>query len=310
MDELRFDGRVAVVTGAGGNPGLGRAYAMLLADRGACVVVNDIGQHADDRGYSDMASAEKVVDEICSRGGRAVADNHSVADKEDAEAIIRSAIDAFGRLDIVVNNAGVSIAAPFDVMTTRDFRRHIDINLMGAYYMCLAAWPYMKVNRFGRIVNITSDSMTGFKNQVAYAASKGGVWSLTRALAAEGSSFGVKVNAVSPGAYTRMVTSLIDERSPFLEYTKEQLPAEIVAPAVGYLCHEGCVVTGECIDSAGGNVQRTYISRTKGISYPGLSIETVAQRWREIVAEDGASTVGVGNFDTDEWRLKPYARED
>ena len=174
MAQFRFDGRTAIVTGAGGNPSLGRAHALLLASRGANVVVNDIGSDPEMKGYPGVASAETVAAEIRSAGGKAVADSHSVASQAGAEAIVQTALDAFGSIDILVNNAAISITAPFDVMTPRDFQRHIDINLMGPYFMAHAAWPHMKAAGYGRIVNITSSSMTGYSAQAAYSASKGG----------------------------------------------------------------------------------------------------------------------------------------
>jgi NAD(P)-dependent dehydrogenase (short-subunit alcohol dehydrogenase family) len=144
MAEFRFDGRTAIVTGSGGNPSLGRAHAMLLASRGAQVVVNDIGSGDPEmRNYPGTASAEKVAEEIRAAGGKAVADTNSVATPEGAEAIIRTALDAFGRIDVLVNNAAISIGAPIDVMSARDFQRHMDVNLMGTIWCCRAAWPHM-----------------------------------------------------------------------------------------------------------------------------------------------------------------------
>lgn len=309
MEELRFDGRVAIVTGAGGNPSLGRAHALLLAARGAHVVVNDIGHDPELPGYAGRASADAVAAEIVAAGGCAVANALSIAEEEGAQAIVRHAVDAFGRLDILVNNAGVAIAAPFDVMTARDFKRHIDVNLMGAYYLCRAAWPHMKAQGYGRIVNTTSSAMTGFKSQVAYGASKGAVWSLTRGLAAEGLAHGIRVNAVSPGAFSRMVSAMLQDDSPFLQFTQSNLPAELVSPALAYLCHEGCPVTGECIDAAGGEVQRTFIAKTKGFSARPLTIETVAARWDEVMGAAHAAPVELASFDTDEWKLRPYQKE-
>jgi NAD(P)-dependent dehydrogenase (short-subunit alcohol dehydrogenase family) len=306
---LRFDGRVAIVSGAGGNPSLGRAHAMLLAARGAKVVVNDIGPVPEIPGYTGSVSAAAVVDEIRAAGGIAVADINSVATEVGAAAIMRTAMDHFGSIDILVNNAAISMAAPVDVMSTHDFRRHIEVNLMGAYYMCRAAWPQMKKNHYGRIVNITSSAMTGFADQAAYATSKGGLWSLTRALAAEGGALGIKVNAISPGAFTRMVAALLEEDSPLLQYSRAHLPPELSSPALAYLCHETCPVTGECIDSTGGQVQRTYISRTKGIADPAIVIETVMQRWEEIMALGEGEIVGIANLDTAAWKMRLYTGE-
>lgn len=306
MDQLRFDGQAAIVTGAGGNPSLGRAHALLLASRGANVVVNDIGSDPEMRHYPGSASAEAVAEEIRAAGGKAVANTNSVASVEGAEAIIRTAIDAFGAVDILINNAAISISAPFDEMTPRDYQRHIDINLMGPLWCARAVWPHMKQRGYGRIVNVTSSSMTGFANQAAYGASKGGLWSLTRSLASEGAGLGIKVNAVSPGAFTRLAVSSLEDDSPLLQNAKENLPAELSSPAVAFLAHESCPVTGECIDSVGGLVQRSFIGRTGGIVDPQLTIEAVAENWDRIMNQDGAETVGVGAMDTSDWKIRTY----
>lgn len=305
----RFDGRVAVVTGAGGNPSLGRAHALLLAARGARVVVNDIGRDPESPGYTGSASAQAVAEEITAAGGTAVASSASVASEAGAAEIIATALEAFGRIDILVNNAGISITAPFDVMTARDFSRHIEINLMGSYYCSRAAWPYMKAQGYGRIVNTTSAAMTGYADQAAYAASKGGIWSMSRALAAEGLKDGIQVNALSPGGYTRLVASMMEDGSPMLEHARANLPCELSSPALAWLCHEDCKATGECIDSVGGAVQRTFISQTRGIADPAITIEDVAARWDEIVATQAASVVELGTHDTTTWRIKPYQAE-
>ena len=144
MSEFRFEGRTAIVTGAGGNPSLGRAHALLLGARGANVVVNDIGSDPEQRHYPGAASAEAVAAEIRAAGGKAIANTDSVATPEGAEAIVQAALDAFGSVDILVNNAGISIGAPFDVISPRDIQRHFDINLMGTVWCSRAAWPHMK----------------------------------------------------------------------------------------------------------------------------------------------------------------------
>ncbi|WP_297493588.1 SDR family NAD(P)-dependent oxidoreductase [Acidocella sp.] len=306
MEPLRFDGRTAIITGAGGNPSLGRAHALLLGARGANVVVNDIGSDPEARHYPGAASAETVAAEIRASGGKAVASPHSVATPEGAAAIIRTALEAFGRIDILVNNAGISIGAPFGEISPRDIQRHIDVNLMGALWCSHAAWPHMQAQGYGRIVNTTSSSMTGFANQVAYSTSKGGVWSLTRALAAEGQSLGIKVNAVSPGGYTRLVIATLEEDSPLLAHSQANLPPHLSSPAVAFLAHEICPVTGECIDSVGGAVQRCYIARTRGFSERDHSIETLAARWDEVMDENGAVCVGLADMDTSGWGLRAY----
>lgn len=306
MQPLRFDGQTAIITGAGGNPSLGRAHALLLAARGANVVVNDIGRDPEARHYPGEASAETVAAEIRANGGNAVASSDSVTSPEGAEAIMRTALNAFGRIDILVNNAGISIGAPLDEISARDIQRHIDVNLMGTIWCSRAAWPHMKRQKYGRIVNTTSSSMTGFANQAAYSASKGGVWSLTRALAAEGQPYGIKINAVSPGGYTRLVISTLEADSPLLAHSQKNLPPELSSPAVAFLAHEACPVTGECIDSVGGEVQRCYITRTKGFAEAGHGIETIAARWAEVMDENGALCVGLADMDTSGWGLRAY----
>lgn len=306
MSELRFDGRTAIVTGAGGNPSLGRAHAMLLAARGANVVVNDIGRDPAMRNYPGEASAEAVAAEIRAAGGNAVASTHSVASPEGAEAIVQTALDAFGSVDILVNNAAISVGAPLDVMSAADYDRHIAVNLMGTLWCCRAAWPHMQAKGYGRIVNTTSAAMTGFAQQAAYATSKGGVWSLTRTLAAEGAEHGIKANAISPGAFTRLVSSMLEDDSPLLRAAKEHMPPELASPVVALLAHEECPVTGECIDSAGGAVQRTYIARTRGIVDPAQTVEILAARWDEVMDESGAVVIGIGGLDTSEWKIRPY----
>jgi NAD(P)-dependent dehydrogenase (short-subunit alcohol dehydrogenase family) len=303
---MRFDGRIAVVTGAGGNPGLGRAHALLLAARGAKVVVNDLGRDPETPGYEGSACACAVVDEIRANGGVAVADEHSVATEEGAAAIIRTAIDAFGRIDVLINNAGISVAAPFDEMTARDFKRHIDINLLGPLWMCRAAWPHMRTQGYGRIVNTTSGALTGFSWLQAYGASKGGLWSLTRSLAMEGAGHGIKVNAVNPGAFTRMIAAQQAETSPMYQHAREHMPPELVSPVVAYLAHEDCPVTGECIEAVGGEVSRLYMARAPGFTDPQLSLETLTRRWSEVMDVTRAAPVEPGGFDPTQWHIRPY----
>jgi NAD(P)-dependent dehydrogenase (short-subunit alcohol dehydrogenase family) len=304
---MRFDGRTAIVTGAGGNPSIGRAHALLLAARGAKVVVNDIGRDPETPGYRGTASAAAVVEEIRRFGGTAVADEHSVASEDGAAALVRTAIDAFGHIDILINNAGISIAAPFDEMTPRDFQRHIDINLMGSVWTARATWPHMRAQGYGRIVNTCSGAFTGFSWLSAYGASKGGLLSLTRALAAEGAGLGIKVNAVNPGAFSRMIDAQQQETSPMHRYAKDHLPAELVSPVVALLAHENCPVTGECIESVGGAVRRVYIAQTSGFSDPALTMETVAARWSEVMSGACDSLIGLGIHDpAADWHVKPY----
>ncbi|MGV0814963.1 SDR family NAD(P)-dependent oxidoreductase [Mycolicibacterium boenickei] len=305
MTELRFDGRTAIVTGAGGNPSIGRSHALLLAKRGANVVVNDIGRSAAP-GYTGTASADAVVDEIRRAGGNAVADHNSIATEEGAGALIHTAIDAFGGVDVLVNNAGISIAAAFDEMTSHDIRQHIDINLMGTIWTCRAAWPHMKANGYGRIVNTGSGAFAGAPLLVAYSTSKGGVFSFTRALAGEGAAYGIKVNNLNPGAFTRMVAAQQDESSPMYQMAKSALPPELVAPVAAFLSHESCPVNGDTINGAGGLVNRVYLAETAGFTQRPLTIETVAERWSEVVEGTPDGAVPIAAHDPREWNVKEY----
>jgi NAD(P)-dependent dehydrogenase (short-subunit alcohol dehydrogenase family) len=306
MTQLRFDGRTAVVTGAGGNPSLGRAHALLLAERGAKVVVNDIGELPPELGYPGVASAEAVAEEIRALGGTAVADTNSVASEQGAAAIVQTALDAFGSIDILVNNAGICRVVSFEEMTSKDFRHSIEVNLMGTVWTCREAWPHMKARGYGRIVNISSGSMAGFAWQSAYAAAKAGVFSFTRTLAAEGEEHGIKANTVIPGALTRMVLAAQADSSPWISHAKEHLPPEIVSPAVAFLAHESCPFTGECIESMGGHVSRMYLARTPGFTAPGMTIETIAGRWREAMEGNAEAIFRHDDSDPRQWHIKPY----
>jgi hypothetical protein len=148
--------------------------------------------------------------------------------------------------------------------------------------------------------------MTGYADQAAYATSKGGLWSLTRALAAEGAKHGIKVNAISPGAFTRLVSSMLEDDSPLLQHSKANMPPELSSPAVALLAHEDCPVTGECIDSAGGEVWRTFIARTKGLSDREHTIESLAARWNDVMDEIDATAIGLATFDTSDWKIRAY----
>jgi NAD(P)-dependent dehydrogenase (short-subunit alcohol dehydrogenase family) len=265
-------------------------------------VVNDIGSmHAPGPG-----TAESVVREIVALGGKAVADTNSVATEDGASAIIKTALEAFGGVDIVVNNAGICNDAPIDVMTGDDFRRIIEVNLLGTIWVSRAVWPHMSKKGAGRIVNITSGAMLGFALQGAYAASKGGVFSFTRSLAAEGKAFGIKVNSVAPAAFTRMVIGAREEDCITYTSTKDHMPAELVSPVVAYLCHETCPVTGECIEGMGGSVRRLYMAMTPGFADRALTIEKVAAQWDEVMAGTAESMVPAGLVDSREWHMKPY----
>lgn len=300
--QLRFDGQVAVITGAGG--GLGRQYALLLASRGARVVVNDIGGSVTGDG-SDAAVADLVVDEIGRHGGEAVAVGHSVTSPEGAEAIIDTALHNWGRVDIVINNAGIVGDAPFEAMTADRLEPLIDVHLKGAFYVTRPAWKVMREQRYGRVVNTCSAAgILGAERMSNYGAAKTGLIGLTRVLAAEGAEHGIKVNAIAPIAHTRMLThslngateaddaaarAVLDDLAG--QYLQELDPAR-VAPVAAYLAHRDCPVSGEIYTVGAGHVARFFIGRTKGFRSPALSIEDVRDHLDEIRDEAGYTVPG------------------
>lgn len=304
MSEMRFDRRTAIVTGAGGNPSMGRCHALLLAERGANVVVNDIGDPGVPH-YGSDSSAAAVVAEIIERGGRAVASTDSVASEDGARAIVQVALDAFGSADILVNNAAISIASPIHEMSSEHLRQHIEVNLLGQIWMIRAVWPHMRAAGYGRIVNIGSGAFAGMLPMSVYGATKGGVFSLTRGVALEGAAFGIKANAVNPGAFTRMVASQHEETSSIYQFAKDNLPPEKTSPVVAFLAHEQCPVTGETFDTVGGEVRRIYIGATQGIHEPQGTIESLAARWDEVMGQP-TDMLTHENVHTSTWVLRKY----
>lgn len=261
---LSFDGRVAIVTGAGG--GLGRSHALELARRGALVVVNDLGTRVDGSEPSSVA-ADAVVAEIRAGGGEAVANYDSVSTPEGGAAIVDTAVSTFGGLDIVVNNAGILGDAAFKNMTPERVDAVLDVHLRGAFHVLMPAWPVMREQHYGRIVNTTSGSgLFGNFGQANYGAAKAGLLGLTRVLAIEGARDDILVNAIAPIAHTRMTAAQIDQA----------MGPELVSPVVAYLAHEECRVSGHVYSVGGGRVSRVFLGMTTGITDPALSAERVA----------------------------------
>jgi NAD(P)-dependent dehydrogenase (short-subunit alcohol dehydrogenase family) len=291
MTQLRFDGQVAIVTGAGSNPGLGRAHAMLLASRGAKVVVNDLGVGPD--GTSRIRSdAEAVVAEIRAAGGEAVADLNSVAQEDSAKAIVQTALDTWGRLDVLVNNAGVGVVAGFDEITSNDIARLVNVHLMGHLWMCRAAWPQMLKQEYGRIVNTTSGAMFGSDGLTVYAAAKFGIYGLTRGLANEGARHNIRCNALSPGAATVSGPRFFKILDPKMQEAYDaKFKAELVSPAVAFLAHESCDLTGTLLDAGGGQVSARVICATPGIEKSDLTIEDVSASIKDMFDETKLSVV-------------------
>lgn len=278
MADLRFDGKVAIVTGAGG--GLGREHALLLASRGAMVVVNDLGGAVDGTGASEGPAAA-VASEIKEAGGVAVADTNSVATPEGGEAIVQTALENFERLDILVNNAGILRDKAFHNMTPELVEPVIDVHLLGAFWVTRPAWVQMRAQQYGRVVMTSSTSgIFGNFGQANYGAAKMGLVGLTNVLAIEGAKYNIKVNALAPGARTRMTQDL-----PGAGVT-EMDPAK-VSPVVAWLSHEDCPVTGEIYGAGGGRVSRIFVGRTPGYANPDLTLEDVRDNFDTIRLEDG-----------------------
>ena len=278
MADLSFENRVAVITGAGG--GLGREHALLLASRGAQLVINDLGGAIDGSG-GDLGPAAKTAKEINDLGGVAVADGNSVSTMEGGAGIIKTAMDAFGRVDIVINNAGILRDKSFHNMDEAMIDAVLAVHLKGAFNVTKAAWPIMREQSYGRIVNTSSNSgILGNFGQANYGAAKMGLVGLTRVLAAEGAKANIKVNALAPIARTRMTEELLGALA-------DKLDPKLVSPIVAWLVHEDCPVTGEIYSAAGGRIARMFIGLTDGYYNPALTLEDVRDHFEQIRSEDG-----------------------
>lgn len=280
---IGFEDRVAVITGAG--RGLGAAHAALLASRGAAVVVNDPGV-ATDGSASEQRPADEVVAAIKANGGAAVADYGSVSDPDAAAAMVDRAVQEFGRVDIVINNAGILRDKAFHNMEWDDVGAVLDVHLKGAFYVTRPAFRLMREQGYGRIVMTASASgLLGNFGQANYGAAKMGLVGLMNVLAIEGAKYDVKVNAIAPIAGTRMTQELLGPMA-------EKLDPAYVAPVVAYLASEACGVTGEVYSVAGGTVSRMFVGLTTGwFKHPDnegvLTPEDVEANLEAIRDEDG-----------------------
>jgi NAD(P)-dependent dehydrogenase (short-subunit alcohol dehydrogenase family) len=279
MNEHSFEARVAVVTGAG--RGIGRAYALLLAHRGAGVVVNDLGGSMEGVG-ADPEPASAVAAEIVDAGGVAIADSNDVASAGGAQALVDAAVERFGRLDILINNAGIIRWAGFPDADADNLATHLAVHVGGSFNTTRAAWPHMVDQGYGRIVVTTSSGLFGLPDNLSYATAKAAVIGLTRSLTTAGAAHGIKVNLIAPAAMTRMAGQSGNEEHA-------QMSPDLVAPMVAFLAHEACPVSGEIYAAGAGRFARIFIASTEGYVHPGPepTIEDIAQNWAAINDETG-----------------------
>ena len=287
MSEKRFDGRVAVITGAG--RGLGESYARLLASLGAKVVVNDLG--AAIRGEDpDQSVAQGVVDAIRADGGEAIANGDSVATPEGGRAIVQAALDEWGKIDILIHNAGNVRYGTIRDIPYEDFKAVLDVHLMGAFHVVQPAFGPMCDAGYGRIVLTSSiGGFYGNKRCVNYGVSKSGMIGLNNIAALEGEEHGVKSNLILPGAVTRMADGLDTSQYP-------PMGPELVAPVVAWLCHEDCPITGEAISSIGGRISRLFVAETDGIYRPSWTVDEVAEVCEEIFDKEDLHDFGLNGY--------------
>ncbi|PND58517.1 short-chain dehydrogenase [Mycobacterium sp. ENV421] len=273
MAPARFDDRVAVITGAG--RGLGREYALLLAGLGAKVVVNDAGGELTGEG-TDTGPAQQVVDEITEAGGEAIASSESVASAHGGQAIVAAALEAYGRLDVLIHNAGNVRHAPLSEMTAETFDAVLDVHLRGAFHVVRAAFPSMCQAGYGRVVLTSSiGGLYGNHGVANYAAAKAGVIGLSNVVALEGADHGVRCNVIVPAAVTRMAEGIDTSAYP-------PMGPELVAPVVGWLAHESCSVTGEILTAIAGRVARVAVVESAGVYQPAWTVDDVGARIDQI----------------------------
>ncbi|MDA0345135.1 MAG: SDR family NAD(P)-dependent oxidoreductase [Proteobacteria bacterium] len=279
---LDFKGKVAIVTGSGG--GIGKGYALELARRGAKVVVNDLGGSVDGTGGS-VSAAEAVVQEIEANGGEALANGANVSNQSDVKDMVESTISKWGRVDILINNAGILRDKSFGKMEWEDFVAVINVHLLGSALCAHSVFPVMKEQEYGRIIMTSSSSgLFGNFGQTNYAAAKMGVVGLMNTLKLEGAKYNVHTNSIAPTATTRMTEHL------FPAEFGEQLDPKYIIPAVVYLASEKAP-NGEILEAGGGVVANTYVMETMGKFFgtdENFTAEAVAESWAEIADTNDA----------------------
>lgn len=288
MSPLRFDDRVVIVTGAG--RGIGRSHALMLGSLGAHVVVNDAGVAPDGSGRS-AGPASDVVDEITKAGGTAVASAESISTHEGAHSVVQLALDTYGRVDALINNAGIVVSKSFEDNTEEDFRRTMDVSYYGTYYTILAALPHMRAAGYGRIVNTSSAGLTGFPGVIAYSGAKAAILGLTFGLARELEGTDITVNAIAPVAASRLVDDTFpeDER----EEIYRALAPEFVSAGALFLAHEQNDASGEVYSLGGGRASRWILKETAGFFDPELSLDSFSDNLALVREDTGLQTASV-----------------
>lgn len=284
MEEVRFDGKVAVVTGAGG--GLGKAYALLLAERGAKVVVNDLGGTFDGSG-ADATPAQLVVDEIMKAGGEAIANYDSVAEWDSANNIIKTALEHYGRIDILINNAGILRDKSILKMEMDDYRKIMAVHLDGTFFCTKAAFAVMKEQTYGRIVSTASAAgLYGNFGQTNYGAAKMGIAGLMNCVAQEGARYDIKANTIVPTAGTRLTFTVMPED------VIGKVKPEYVAPIVAWLCSEQCKVSGKMFSAGGGYFSRAAVVEGPGVVFDAdqeITVEMIMEKLNQIMSLENGS---------------------
>ena len=286
VDRHSFEGRVAVVTGAG--RGIGRAHALLLADRGASVVVNDLGGSMEGLG-ADGGVASAVADDIVAAGGAAIADSSDVATAGGAQTLVDTAVERFGRLDILINNAGIIRWAGLPDADEHNLASHLAVHTVGSFNTTRAAWPHMVEQGYGRIVMTTSTGIFGLPQNLSYATAKAAVIGLTRSLKTAGTRHGIKINLIAPAAFTRMAGQRSTNTESADGADTPPMSPDLVAPMVAFLAHESCPVSGEIYAAGAGRFSRIFIASTPGYVHAGSipTVEDIAENWATINDETG-----------------------
>lgn len=298
MTKISLQDKVVIVTGAG--RGLGRAYALELAQYGARVVVNDVGAGIDGHGASP-AVAQDVADLIRSRGGQAIADATDIRGEAECKELVHKALSEFGRLDVVINNAGIGYEIPFEQTTLADFEHFWRIHVGGHINVTRAAWPVMTQQGGGKIIMTCSGAgLFGQRNLATYAAAKGAIHGLMRTLAIEGRDHGIQVNCVSPGGVTRMHETAFGDPQ-VIAMLKAAMPAELAAPGIVWLASDDCRLTGQNFALWAGRFAKVVIASGRGLVDRQLTPEKISAGIELAMSPDDAYEPEEGVTDVSYW---------